>query len=441
MADADALKRFENLVSPFGVIADVQTLPAPRGLGEVKSSVAFSDFLPAATWPDSGVPCQRSGPGRLKPGSAGYGIALDDASQARLIAIAEAAERYSAGDFQLPAVWASYLELTGSALDPRRIPRCSARELAVPGCPLRAPDPAARIRWVAGTNLATGEPTWVPAVMAYYGLRDAEPAERFWYQISTGYAVHSDPAEALVRGICEVIERDAIAVSWLQRLSLPTVAPSRLTGRAQRLVNWGRRHFIDTHLFDATTDIGVPAVICLQITAHDRRCSQAMSCATGRSIAAAAEKALLEGCRGRAAEPQDYDLPTSFADFTSLADGARYMAMPDRTPAFAFLVDGAGDRVAPERDVMPDHPGDFLALLLGILASRHMQVLAVDRTTRELAAVGLTAVNVVIPELQPMSLLPLAQYRAHPRLYSSPALMGYPSLTEEELNPCPVPYA
>jgi ribosomal protein S12 methylthiotransferase accessory factor len=75
------------------------------------------------------------------------------------------------------------------------------------------------------------------------------------------------------------------------------------------------------------------------------------------------------------------------------------------------------------------------------LSGKGMQVLAVNCTTRELAAVGLTAVNVIIPDLQPMSLLPLAQYRAHPRLYSAPLLMGYPSLPEEELNPWPVPYA
>jgi ribosomal protein S12 methylthiotransferase accessory factor len=69
-----------------------------------------------------------------------------------------------------------------------------------------------------------------------------------------------------------------------------------------------------------------------------------------------------------------------------------------------------------------------------------MCAIAVDRTPRELADVGLTAVNVVIPDLQPMSLRPLAQYRAHPRLYEAPVLMGYSSRSEEELNPWPQPF-
>jgi ribosomal protein S12 methylthiotransferase accessory factor len=442
VADGGVLERLETLVSPFGVVADVRTRPAPRGLGDVNSCVAVSGFLPPTGWRNPDPECQPTSPGHSNLGHHGFGVALADGEKARLIAIAEAAERYSAGDFQEPVVWAAYRDLDGPALDPQRIPHCSPRELATPGCPLRGLDPDAVMRWVRGTDLAAGVPIWVPAIMAFYGLSDLAPSERFWYRISTGFAVHPEPAEALVRGICEVVERDALMVTWLQMLKLPVVADHYLSSSAQHLLAWAHRHFIDTYLFDATTDVGVPTVLCLQIASHDRRAAQFVSCATGRSISSAADKALLDACRdhdtrqGEADEP-----PASFADFKALTDGARYMAMPTRAPAFSFLLDGARGRVAPEREDMPGTSAEFLDRLTTTLSSKDMQVLVIDRTTRELAAVGLTAVNVVIPDLQPMSLLPLAQYRAHPRLYSAPVLMGYPSLTEEELNPWPIPFA
>jgi ribosomal protein S12 methylthiotransferase accessory factor len=146
---------------------------------------------------------------------------VDDHVRARLVAVAEAAERYAAGDFlREPVVRSTYARLEGPSVDPTLIPRCSPTELAHPGCRLRPFDPKAPIRWMRGTVLATGEDTWVPAVMACYELRDATPAERFWYRISTSYAVHTDSAEALVCGICEVIERDAVAVTWLQAQNL-----------------------------------------------------------------------------------------------------------------------------------------------------------------------------------------------------------------------------
>ena len=48
---------------------------------------------------------------------------------------------------------------------------------------------------------------------------------------------------------------------------------------------------------------------------------------------------------------------------------------------------------------------------------------------------------VIIPELQPMSLRPLAQYRAHPRLYTAPRAMGHRALPESRLNRWPQPIA
>jgi len=337
--------------------------------------------------------------------------------------------------------WAAYRELDGAAIDPLRIPRCSSTELAAPGCPLRPLDPEAPIRWIRGVDLASGVATWVPAVMACYALREAAPSERFWNPISTGYAVHTDPVEALVRGICEVIERDALAVSWLQKLPLPSVADRHLSDLALVLLAWSRRHFIQTYLLDATTDTAVPTVFCLQVAPYDPQGAHMLGCSTGRSIQSAAQRALAEVCVSRPFFYADGEPPENFGDFNSIGDGCRYMARPSRAAAFGFLVDGAHDRIAPERQPLPQDSRGTLAWLVTSLSRKGMQVIAVNRTTRELALAGLTAVNVIVPDLQPMSLRPLAQYRAHPRLYAAPELMGYPSLTEEELNPWPVPYA
>jgi ribosomal protein S12 methylthiotransferase accessory factor len=439
VADTEVMERLETLVSPFGVVAAARVLNPSRGLDNVSGFLAyFGQPLPQLTADGPAEPRRADQP---QPGGVAHGLAYGDPSKARLIAIAEAAERYSARDSRQPVVWAPQHELDGAVLDLDRIPRCSARELATPGCPLRCPDPAAPIRWIRGTDLGTGEPTWLPAVMAFYEIQDVTPAERFWYRISTGFAVHSDPAEALVHSICEVIERDSIAITWLQKLPLPVVAARCLSERARRVMDWARRHFMEIFLFDATTDMAVPTVFCLLIAPYAVRSAQLVSCATGRTIEAAAEKALLDGCATWELGNHGGEPPARFADFKSITDGARYMAMPGCAPAFDFLVTGAHRRPASERVALPEGSGDLLAWLIRSLSGKGMQAIAVDRTTTELAAAGLTAVNVVIPDLQPMSLRPLAQYRAHPRLYLAPARMGYRSLPEEELNPWPVPFA
>jgi ribosomal protein S12 methylthiotransferase accessory factor len=367
---------------------------------------------------------------------------MDDTERTRLIAIAEAAERYAAGDFlREPQVWARAAELPGTTLDLGRIPRCSPRELQNPDCPVRLFDPEAVIRWLRGTDLASGEPTWVPAVMASYMRRDVRPEEIFTYRISTGYAVHSDPTEAIVQGICEVVERDAAAVAWLQKIPLPLVPEDARSDRLSYLMSWGDRHFVDTYLFDATTDVGLPTVVCLQVANFDQRAHQTLGCGTGRTIVEAAEKALLEASTVRALFSVDDPIPDTFAGFLKPDHGARFMGAVDRFDAFAFLLDGVAARPRRSHAEWPAGPSAMLKALLDALTALDMQVIVVDRTPREVAAVGLTAVTAVIPDLQPLSLAPLAQFRAHPRLASLPAALGYPILTEEEQNWWPHPLA
>jgi len=428
--DGEGLSALDSLVSPYGVVASVGPVRSRfRGPGELVEISA------RAGW---GV---RTAKKRCKALSGG-GRSMGSPGHARLVAIAEAAERYAGSDILgEPRVWAKAAELDGSVLDPGRYPRCSAAEYSASGCPVRPFDPDARIRWVRGVELTGGGPVWVPAVMACYGLQPHVAGEHFNYQISTGYAVHTDPVDALVGGICEVIERDALALVWRQRLPIPLCGPEARSPVTDHLVSWAERHFIQTYLFDATTDLGVPTVYCLQVAEHDQKARHVVGCATARNMAQAAEKALIEAVAIRGMFYSDDDIPSDYAKFSSLADGARYMGTPERSAAFDFLVDGAKQRPAVRRAALPADPGAALARLTAIFTEREMPVAVVDRTTRELAAAGLTCVSVMIPDLQPMSLLPLAQFLAHPRLYDAPARMDYPVSMEGELNPWPQPFA
>jgi hypothetical protein len=272
------LDRVEALVSPYGVVSFVGQLLPARGLA------AFSPWLAPA----------------------GYGVTQYD----RLFASRGGHRR------------------TGARADAGDRDSCPATELADDRCPLSPADPDATIRWVQGTDLVTGELTWLSAVMACYQLQNPRAGECFWYRISTRCEAHTDPMEALVRALCEVIER-----------------------------------------------------------------------------------------------------------------GSARMGRPQMAPAFGFLLDGLHRSAAPPRPPLPGEPAEALTDIIKTLADRGMRAVAVDRTCTELAGVGLTAVCVVLPELHPMSLHPLGQYRAHPRLYELPPLMGHRSVAEEELNPWPLPFA
>jgi ribosomal protein S12 methylthiotransferase accessory factor len=294
---------------------------------------------------------------------------------------------------------------------------------------------------VPGIDLLDGGEVQVPAVMASYGVAPL-PAERFWHRISTGTAVHTDPVRALTGALLEVVERDLIAVLWLQRLPVPPLAGRHVTERARYLLDRAARRFVGTYLFDATTDLGVPAVYVLQAAEFDERAYRVVGCGTGVNLGQAAERALLELATLREAFHADEPVPGRVQDFDHVMHGARYMARPDRAAAFDFLLDGLADRPAPDHDPrLPDEPDALLRHLLDLLRARDMPAVAVDHTSREMAYAGLTALTVLVPDLMPMSLQPLARYLAHPRLYDAPRRMGHRVLPEPEVNPWPQPFA
>jgi ribosomal protein S12 methylthiotransferase accessory factor len=422
------------LVSRYGVVSGTWTRPD-----------LTEDPLPFA-FCGAAIGSGRPGVGRTSPDDRvnGGGAAFDNLPKARFVAIAEAAERYAGMDVTDREVRvATARQLAGECLEPERYPRCSAHEHAHPQCPVIPFDPDRPMRWLRGVDLATGEATWVPAIMACSGLRGQNPDEQVTVPISTGNCVHSDPIEAVVGGLCEVIERDAVAVTWLQQLPLPRLAAADRSARLAELVEWHRRRFVTVHVFDATLDLGVPTALCVLAADHDLRAARLVGAGTGRTLALAAEKALVEATGLRTGlQAAVGPVPAGPESFRQLADGARYMGLPTRAHAFDFLLDDSTPRTPRQPgDALPANPAAALAAIANRLEEAGMRAVAVDRTTEELAGVGLTAVCVVVPDLQPFSPHPLAQFTAHPRLYEVPRRLGWRVRTEKELNQWPNPLA
>jgi ribosomal protein S12 methylthiotransferase accessory factor len=422
--------RLERLVGRYGVVNTVHRRTSPRGLGELALVAAMLG---------SGLP--GSSTAQEQAGCAGR--ALDDPALARALALAEAAERYAAWDPEdTRYVRARPADLPGRVARYQDFARCSADEYAHPACPVAPFDPDAEIRWVKGVDLADGAEIWVPACMATYRLAKPGPGERFWYRISTGHAVHTDPAAAVFGALAEVVERDAIALLWLQRLPLPHIPQDALGPDARRLLRWCHEHHLEVVLLDATTDIGLPVSYAVLHAPHDPMLHNLVGCSAGLDHEETVVKALLEVIGLRTALPTGVTPPERFEDFRAVADGARYTGRAEYGHAFDFLLRPHPDRPTFQpRGRYASGPRQALDRLRTTLTTAGLETMVVDRTTDELAEVGLTAVAALVPGLQPMSLRPLAQFRDHPRLFTAPGRMGYRALPPEELNPLPQPFA
>ena len=366
-----------------------------------------------------------------------------DAELAWIRAVVEGAERYCClvheeGDF----VVATAAELGAEAMNLSLVPHLSDREYADPACPFVPPDSTIPIRWTRAYSLMDRRQVFVPAIMTHLYL-DVRDGENFWQPITTGVAAHADLAKALVSAICEVIERDAIALTWLCRIPLPLIkiddpVPDVLATGIERL----RESKIRQYFFDATTDLGVPTVYALQLVEGHETLSQFVSCATDFDAAAACAKTIREAAASRPVFNTSYQPPNEIADFSNLYDGAIEMGRPGNREAFRFLLDSPRRRAL--STIGPNLPIDDksrIQVLLGRLAELGMDAFVVDLTTDEVREAGLWVTRVVIPQLVPMSSIHRARYLGHPRIYEYAKKAGCGTIAEQDINPAPQPFA
>jgi ribosomal protein S12 methylthiotransferase accessory factor len=372
----------------------------------------------------------------------GGGIGLTH-TEAHVSAIAEALERYCTSvycDDQF--IVASGDELDGQCLDLDTIPRCSDIEIANPRCPLIRPAKNKPIRWIKGVSLIDRKAMYVPAVMVFAPLFDISPGERFWFPISTGCAAHFDVDKALFNAVCEVIERDAISLTWLRRFRLPRVVidyvPDELAPYWERYLKSSSA--VEFEFYDATTDLGVPTIYGLRIAKNSEHAHTLVACSTGASTVEAIKKVLcdLASISTFFEEPKQH--PASFDQFREMLHGASYMAQASQKDAFNFL--RSNGRVVSLRSIVQERKTVWnLDALLQCLGDRGMSVFALDLTTDEAEQAGVKVVRAVIPELQPLSFHYLARFLGHLRLYNAVLPCGDTMSTEDEVNPLPQPFA
>ncbi|EON2012645.1 YcaO-like family protein [Serratia ureilytica] len=358
-------------------------------------------------------------------------------------AVAEAAERYATCVYHLRDVSvASFRELGADGLAADSLPRCSEEELADPLCPVKPIDDAQPLRWVEGYSLTDSRPRKIPLIMSHLYVRPWE-SERFWLPISTGVAAHTDLTTATVTAINEVIERDAIALTWLLQMPLARIrfdepVPDRLQDKFSRLAASG----LEQLFFDATTDIGCPTIYGLQLRDGHPTSAQFVNCSTGFDPWGSCGKIIRESAMGRSVLEHQLPVPDDIRDFIALEHGAIFMGRAEQRSAFDFLT--ASERQMPISRLQagqPQTPAAQLKKLVARFRQLKMDVVIADMTTDELRDAGLHVVRAVIPALLPMTACYRARYLGHPRLREQQQRLSEQLGKAATINPWPQPFA
>ena len=253
--------RFRKHVSPLtGVVARLERIEADLPLN-TNFHAAHNFSAPAQNLNEL-----RAG---LTGGSFGKG---STAEQAEASALMEAIERYS-GIFQGDEIKATrrFTDFApGDAIRPNDVllfsdaqylPEQTGEEDLHETQMAPAPfDPSARIEWSPVWSLRDGRFKYIPTSQLYFFYRG--PAA--FNADSNGCAAGNTIEEAIVQGFLELVERDAYAIWWYNRLRRAEVDLSHFNDsyvqdlKAQ-LAETGRRLWV----LDVTSDLGIPTYVAI----------------------------------------------------------------------------------------------------------------------------------------------------------------------------------
>ncbi len=268
-----SLARLDRLVSPItGIIPGIEKVPAAPDVHV---------YITQQTWGPGGLSSAKNRLLGKANGAVGKG---ETDVQAKVSCLAEAVERYSAGFFDdVPRRKARLSELGADAVDPREVLLFSARQYAerkernerngdgfnwVP----EPFDPDQAIDWTPLWSLSHSRTRWISTAQCYFGYDPAARSNvpRFALACSNGCASGNTLEEAILQGLFELIERDACALWWYNRVQRPSID---LTAFRQPFFDAMQQLYDNRdrqlHVIDLRTDLGVPVALAVSWRRRD----------------------------------------------------------------------------------------------------------------------------------------------------------------------------
>jgi len=348
-------------------------------------------------------------------------------------------------------VWATYAELVRHghrALGPEELFLFAAEQYDQQRFPFVPFHPTTQLRWIKGKDLLTGEAVFAPAQLVLLYYKHAVGEARIGYPTSGGLAFHADRRKAILHGLYEFIERDAINVCWFCRLAPPRID---VDVKRQLMRQGNSRHVristpaIETvQIFLNSLDIRVPVITAV---AFDRSCGD-HSFLGGGGAAGNSETALTQALFElgqtrvvlRSLGPSRIRRGSGLKDMTDFLDATVYYGFESNRSLLEWYTSSA---VTVPWASLPDLTAigkeDEYDVTLRYARSVGLKPIVFDFS--DTCWPGATLVRVIVPQLT-MACVPAYPYLGHPRYYEVPQKLGFADrrLSFRDMNVDPLPF-
>ena len=380
----------------------------------------------------------------LRSKSAGKGSTR---RQSEVSALCEAIERYSGAfhgdEIRIRRRFADFAQAGESeAIHPNDVQLFSDRQLDhaerinARGHPYNVVpprlDPHAEIDWSPVWSLTQSRHRYLPTSILY-GMTPEQRGSSDLVADSNGCAAGNTLEEAILQGFFELVERDAFAIWWYNRLAMPGVdLESFGDDYLAAASDYYRRAGRDMWVLDVTADLGIPAFVALsrRTDADTEDIIYGAGAHADPRIAALRAVCELNQCLSWLPRPGARASGPAIDDPLALRwwKTARLADHPYLAPAAGAAPRRKGDYRVPDSADAREEVERCRALV----EAKGMEFLVLDQTRPD---IGMPVARVIVPGLRHFW-----QRFAPGRLYDVPVETGRRDsrLAEDELNPVPV---
>lgn len=371
-----------------------------------------------------------------------------DVHRASTSCLGEAIERYSAACWdESDLMIASRDAIEGRSIDPRELVLFLEEQYALlPYAPYRD---EAELAWMRGRSLTGGDEIWIPAMAVVMDYPARSEDEYLFGITSNGLAAGSTLCDAVLGGLTEVLERDAMLIAWYNGLAgRPHDASTHPDADVRRLAQLYTRRGVELALIELPTDHPVHVFMGIALQTDSTK-GPATVVGLGADLdpLIAARKAAMEvgqvrpsiRRRMRFARERMDELADNPSTVESMEDHALLYAHQSTAESLGFLF---GETRTWTQDAGRD-ARQSLSELVAHFRERAQEVAYVDLTPPDMRSLGVYTVRVVAPGFQPISFGQGERRLGGRRLFDFPvaAKLRSVALRPPQLNPMPHPIA
>jgi ribosomal protein S12 methylthiotransferase accessory factor len=318
------------------------------------------------------------------------------------------------------------------------------------GLPYSRWSPEVSTSWIRGVELPSGAPVALPAALTHLVAPPPRLEDYVTAITSNGLAAGPDLTRAILSGLGELIERDALMIAWMNRLPATEIETPEGGCHAAAVIRHYRRFGVAVRLFLLPTDQAPTIVLAVLDNPPGEGPARLVGMGCDLDPVAAVDKAVFEMCQARPSEAIRFRESSpagrlkTYADVREIDDHPGFHALPENATEFDFLSAG-GRRVglaALPRPPVADVPA-ALATVVDSLRNSGSRVAYVDLTAPDVATTGMRVVRCFATGLQPIHFGYGEARLGGRRLFEAPLAWGLTTVvsTEATLNPCPHPMA